>query len=266
MAGDQRVSLEKALIKAESDAESLLKAATLVVSSLKKFRASARVGSLRELRRTMGDAEQAVNALKQQLTNGKEGWDVDEDAYLSSSAFRSELLQTAKQMAVKIFEQDDRLYCYPFLIRILPNECSVLIDRTRERRLRPSVLVSHLKELQSKPVQFKSEAFLEALSSAYSIAVKTRGKERLRTGAVVPLVEIYGLLTLLPGQSKEYSRQEFARDLYLLDQGDVRTTRNRSVISLHAASGRESASKVISIVTKDGELKRYYGISFTKDG
>lgn len=262
---DQRTSLEKSLAKTESDAEAALKVAGTLLSALRKFRAAAKIGDLRELRRTIQVAEQAITALKQQFENAKEGWDFDEDAYLSDSAFRSELLETARQMAVKIFEQDDRLYCYPFLIRILPNERTVLIDKAREKRLRPSVLVSHLKELQSKPVRFKSEAFLEALSSAYSIAVERRGKKRLRTGAVVPLVEIYGLLTLLPGHSREYTRQEFARDLYLLDEGDVRTAKNRSVISLHAASGRESASKVISIVTKDGELKRYYGISFTKD-
>lgn len=263
---DRHTSLEEALARTESDADAALKAASVTVRSLKKFRAGAKTGNLRELRKTIEAAEQAIIALTQQFKNAQEGWNFDEDTYLSSRTFPSEILETAEQMGVRIFERDDRLYCYPFLIRLLPNERSVMIDKARERRLRPSVLVSHLKELQNKPVQFKSGAFLEALSSAYSTAVKTRGKERLMTGAVVPLVEIYGLLTLLPGQSREYSRQEFARDLYLLDQGDVRTTKNRSVISLHAASGRESANKVISIVTKDGKLKRYYGISFAQDG
>jgi len=125
--------------------------------------------------------------------------------------------------------------------------------------------VGHLKELQNKPVRFNSKAFLESMYSAYSIAVKTRGKERVRTGLVVPLVEIYRLLTLLPGQSKDYSRQEFARDLYLLDQSGVRNTKNGLVISLHAPSGRERASKLISIVTRDGGVKRYYGISFMRE-
>lgn len=259
------VSLEKALAKTESDADAAFKAATTTVSSLKKFRAAAHSGDLRELRKTIEAADQAITALRQQFANAKEGWDFDEEAYLSGSAFRSELLQTAKQMAVKIVEQDDRLYCYPFLIRILPNECSVLIDKAREKRLRPSLLVGHLKELQNKPVQFKSEAFLESLSSAYLTAVKTRGKDRLGTGALVPLVEIYGLLTLLPGQSKEYSRQEFGRDLYLLDRSGVTTTREGKRVSLHTARGNEPDRKVIPIVTKDGELKRYYGISFTQE-
>lgn len=265
MVEDHLSSLEKALGKTEADADAAFKTATAAVGALKKFRAAAKAGNLRELQKTIESAEQAITALKQQFIKAKEGWTFDEEAHLSGRAFLSEILEAAGQIGVKIFEQDDRLYCYPFLIRILPNERSILIDKTRERRLRPSVLVGHLKELQNKPVRFNSKAFLESMYSAYSIAVKTRGKERVRTGLVVPLVEIYGLLTLLPGQSKDYSRQEFARDLYLLDQSGVRNTKNGLVVSLHAPSGRERASKLISIVTRDGGVKRYYGISFMRE-
>lgn len=263
---DHLNSLEKALAKTEADADEALKTATAAVSILKKFRLSAKTGNLRELRKTIESAEQAITALSQQFIKTKEGWTFDEETYLSSKAFLSEILEAAGQIGMKIFEQDDRLYCYPFLIRILPNERSILIDKKRERRVRPSVLLRHLKELQNRPVRFNSKAFLESMYSAYSIAVKTRGrKERIRTGPVVPLMEIYNLLTLLPGQSKDYSRQEFARDLYLLDQSGVRNKKNGLVVSLHAPSGRERASKVIPIVTRDGEVKRYYGISFTQE-
>ena len=85
------------------------------------------------------------------------------------------------------------------------------------------------------------------------------------TSPIVQLVEIYNLLTLLPGQAKEYSRQEFARDLYLLDQSGVTTVRTGAVVSLHAARGNEAASKVFPIITKDGQAKTYYGISFTHE-
>jgi hypothetical protein len=265
MVGDNLSSLEKALAKTETDADAAFKTATATVICLKKFCAAAKVGNIRELRKTIESAEQAITALSQELIRAKEGWTFDEETYLSGKAFISEIVETARQMGVKIFEQDDRLYCYPSLIRILPNERSILIDKVREKRLRPLVLVGYLKELQSKPIRFNSKAFLESMYSAYSIAVKTRGKELIRTGPEVPLVGIYDLLTLLPGQSKEYSRQEFARDLYLLDQQGVKTTKNGSVLSLHASSGRERRSKVISIVTRDGEVKRYYGISFTQE-
>lgn len=260
-----RNSLEQALAKTEADADAACKAATAALRSLKKFRAAAQVGNLRELQKTIEAAEQALADLKQQFTTAKAGWSFDEDTYLSNGAFVAEVLATAAQTGVSIYERDDRLYCYPSLIRILPNDRAVVIDKTRERRLRPSVLVRHLQELQNRPVRFRSEAFLASLYDAYDTAVRTRGKDRRDTAAIVPLVEIYDLLTLLPGQAKEYSRQEFARDLYLLDQSGVTTVRNGAVVSFHAARGNESTSKVISIVTKNGQAKAYYGISFTRE-
>jgi hypothetical protein len=162
-------NLEKALAKTESDADAAFKAATTTVSSLKKFRAAAHSGDLRELRKTIEAADQAVTALRQQFANAKEGWDFDsEEAYLSGRDFLSEILQTAKQMGVKVFEQDDRLCCYPALIRVSPNEKAVLIDGKRENRIRPSVLVARLKKLQLNPPRFKPEPFLAALFDAYS--------------------------------------------------------------------------------------------------
>jgi hypothetical protein len=251
---DRRNSLEQALAKTEAEAEAACKAATAALRSLKKFRTAAQVGNLRELQRTVEAAGQAIAELEQQLAKAKAGWDFDEDAYLSDGAFVAEVLATAAQTGVRIYERDDRLYCYPSLIRMLPTDRAVVIDKTRERRLRPSVLV-----------RFRSEAFLDSLHSAYATAVKTRGKDRRDTNAIVPLVEIYDLLTLLPGQAREYSRQEFARDLYLLDQSGITTLRNGAVISFHAARGNEPASKVIPIVTKNGQAKSYYGISFTHE-
>lgn len=256
------VSLEKALARTEADADAAFKAATAAVSSLKKFRAAAQTGNLRELRRTIDVAEQAISALRQQFSNAKEGWNFDEEAYLSGRHFLSEILETAQQMRVKVFEQDDRLYCYPFLVRILPNERAISIDKKRERGLRPSVLVNQLRELQNKPVRFRPEVFLESLYSAYKVAVATRAKDLVNTRVVVPLLEVYNLLTLLPGQSKEYSRQEFARDIYLLDKSRVAKTRKGLVVSFPASTGTRSATSTITVITQNGHEKKYYGISF----
>ncbi|NOT54303.1 MAG: hypothetical protein HOP18_06825 [Deltaproteobacteria bacterium] len=258
-------SLEEALAKTEAEADTACRAATTALRSLKKFRAAAQVGNLRDLQKALETAEQSIADLKRQFTTAKAGWNFDEETYLSTGAFVSEVLATAKHAGVHIHERDDRLYCYPSLIRVLSNDRAVVIDKTRERRLRPSVLVQHLQELQNKPVRFKSEAFLESIHDAYETAVKTRGKERHDTGALVPLVEIYNLLTMLPGQTKEYSRQEFARDLYLLDQSGVATVRGGATASFHAARGNEAASKIIPIVTKTGQAKAYYGISFSQE-
>src|SRR5437762_14062541 len=98
-------------------------------------------------------------------------------------------------MRVAMFEQDDQLYCYPSLVRVLPAERAVLIDRTRERRLRPSVLMAHLRDLQGRPPKFRPEVFLESLLKAYNVLSARSGR-----GGAQRLVDVYDLLTLLPGQ------------------------------------------------------------------
>ncbi len=253
-------SLEAALVQAQSDAEAALKVAAIAVATLKKFRAAAQTGHLRELRKMAEAAKAAVADLSGQILRVQDGLQFNEEAYFSSGAFPREVLKAAQERGVRMFEQDDRLYCYPFLIRVAASERAVFIDKARERKLRPSVLVEHLKALQLKPVRFKSDAFLSSLATAYDTAIKVRGRSE---GAVAPLVEIYDLLTLLPGQSKEYPRPEFARDLYLLDQSGVTADRGGRVIGLHPARGTESASRIFSIVTKEGEMKKYYALSFT---
>src|ERR687883_245920 len=123
MQDDRRLSLEEALARTESDSEAVLKAAGTATKAVKRFRAAAQVGNLRELRPALTAAEQA------DFANG---------------LFPRELVASAERLNVRIFEADERLYCYPVLIRVLANERSVLIDKQRERRVRPSVLVNQL--------------------------------------------------------------------------------------------------------------------------
>lgn len=260
----QQPSLEAALAKTESDTDAVLKAAAAFTASLKKFRAAAHSGNLRDLRPAIAAAEQAMAGLRQQFANAKEGWDFDEENYFSDGAFTRELLDTAKRSNLRIFERDDRLYSYPALVRVLSNDRAVLIDKLRERRLRPSVLVNHLKEVQRRPPRFKPEAFLESLYAAYMAVLRQRPEKLRSMGSVEELLKLYELLTLLPGQTKEYSKQEFARDIYLLDRSGVTTTRQGYVVSFPASTGTKSPARVVRAIAEDGQEKLYYGIAFTR--
>ena len=262
---DNLTSLEKALAKTESDADAVVKTAIAAIGSLKKFRTAAQTGNLRELRKTIETAENAITALQQQFSNAREGWTFDEETYLSGKSFTSEIIEAAEQAGIKIYEQDDRLFCYPFLLRILSGERSILIDKVKERRIRPSVLIKHIKELQSKPSRFKPEAFLESLYSAYETIVTANRKDRTHSVNVVTLKDIYRLLTLLPGQSKEYSIHEFARDIYLLDQSRISRTKKGFIVAFPAATGTKSNTGAISVITQSGDTKKYYGISFLNE-
>lgn len=258
---DQR-NLEQALARTEADAAATLKAAEAVRGSLRRFHTAAKAGNLRELRSSIEAAERAMNGLRQQFANAKEGWDFDEDQYFASGLYPKEVIATGQQMGVRIFERDDRLYCYPALIQISPREKAVFIDKKRESRIRPAVLVAHLKELQQKPPRFRPEPFLAALFEAYSKAVAMRGRDLLQMAPVVPLVDIYELLTLLPGQAREYSRQEFARDIYLLHRSGVDTTRTGAKVSFPISRGIQR--RTLTVIDETGEEKRYYGIAFTQ--
>ncbi|MFA4835220.1 MAG: hypothetical protein WC749_04005 [Dehalococcoidia bacterium] len=258
-------NLEKSLARTELNAGISLKAAQAVVQTLKKYCNALKVGNLKDLQVAINDVEKAELALRQQIATTKASWDVDVDAYLSSNAFIKEILAMGEQKGIRIFERDDRLYCYPVLVRVVPSERLVRIDRTGEKRLRPTVLVNSLKELQKKPPRFRPEAFLDALYTAYKKAVQIKGKGLPISGTVISLLEIYELFTLLPGQSKEYSRQEFARDIYLLDRSGVSATRKGAKVSLPASTGTKIPSRTLSIINENGEEKLYYGISFSDE-
>jgi hypothetical protein len=95
---------------------------------------------------------------------------------------------------------------------------------------------------------------------AYELLVASEGK---RADGVVRLVDIWGLLTMLPGQRGQYSKQEFARDLYLLDQSGVtRTPRSPRTLLWSASTGTKGAGTLVT-VARSGQQQRYWGVSFT---
>lgn len=258
------INLESALTRTESDVATSIKMAQAVVSAIKKYANALKVGNLKDLQPAVSEIEKAELSLRQQIAATKAGWNFDIDTYMSA-AFVKEVLDTAEQKGVRIFERDDRLYCYPVLVRVLPAEWSVQIDKSKERKLRPSVLVNKLKELQKKPPRFRPEVFLEALYAAYQKAVQLKNKGLPLSGTVISLLEIYELFTLLPGQSREYSKQEFARDIYLLDRSGTVATRDGFKVSFPASTGTKLPSRTLNIINEAGEEKRYYGIAFTKE-
>ncbi|MDE3076239.1 MAG: hypothetical protein KGJ86_12495, partial [Chloroflexota bacterium] len=107
-----------------------------------------------------------------------------------------------------------------------------------------------MRRVQSRPARFKPGDFLEALRRAYLVVADQRSG-RLASSPVVPLLDLYSLLTMLPGQDREYSRQEFARDVYLLDQSGANTTKQLDRIAFHASTGTRGG-RTLTVVTQSG--------------
>lgn len=258
------IGLEHAFSQMEKVSESLLRFASDSTNFLKKIRLAARVGDLSRLRKALQEADDSTRLLRAEFENLSRKWNFDDATYLESQAFQNDLLQMGKRLGVEIYEHEGVLYSYPVVLRILSKDRTVAIDRYREVRLRPSHLVKRLKELQNKPVRFKPQAFLDILFSAYSIAVSLRGKHLIGTGLVVPLLEIYELLTLLPWQSAEYTKQEFARDIYFLDKSGATKTKKGQRLSFHASTGTRDSNKFLTVMGQGGRLRTYYGTSFVQ--
>jgi hypothetical protein len=250
---------ESALSAAQSDAEADLRSAGSLVRELRKAKAAASTGQVREFRRALTAATGLLDELSASVGQAQAAFDIDETAYLASGDYAKELLDLAAQRGVAMFEEDERLLCYPSIVRVVPADSVIEIDRRRERRLRPSVLIGLLAAAQQRPPKFHAAQFLESLAAGYELVVARAGK---RPDAVVRLTDIWSVLTLLPGQGKEYTRPEFARDLYLLDQDGVRQTKDGRMLRWHASSGTRTVG-VLTTVARTGQQQRYWGVSFT---
>ena len=253
-------TLEAALAGTERQAEAALKTAGAAITQLRKARAAAKAGQLRELRKAMAVAETISAELAESVRSLQESFDLDEQDYLASGGYAKELLEAAEAAGVAMFEEDDRLMCYPSLVRVVAGDASVEVDKVRERRIRPSVLVGLLAATQERSPRFKPEPFLDSLRGAYELAVAGSGKS---SDSVVRLLDVWSVLTLLPNQSREYSKQEFARDLYLLDQSGVNSTsRSPRQLRWSASTGTKGAG-VLTTVARSGQQQRYWGVSFS---
>jgi hypothetical protein len=252
-------SLESALSGTQRDAETALKSAGGLTRELRKAKAAAASGQVRELRRALDAALSQAGELMTSEQQAQAGFDIDETSYLASGQYAKELLEMAADRDVAMFEEDERLLCYPSIIRVIAGDSVVEVDRRRERRLRPSVLLGLLAAVQQRPARFRAEQFLESLASGYELTVAQGGKT---AGTVAKLTDIWSVLTLLPGQGKEYTRPEFARDLYLLDQTGVRQTKDGRTLRWHASSGTRTAG-VLTTVARTGQQQRYWGVSFS---
>jgi hypothetical protein len=248
------------LAGSEVQAAAALQSAAALTRELKRVKAGSATGETRELRRALEAAETLASQLAEAARSLRAGYDFDEQAYLSSGAYAKELLATAAAAGVDLFEEDERLLCYPSLVRIVSEQAALEIDRKRERRLRPSVVVAILAAAQRKGPRFRPEPFLDSLRTAYELVVARDGR---KPDAVVRLLDIWAVLTVLPGQGREYTKQEFARDLYLLDQSGLTTTsRNSRRLRWSASTGTKGAG-VLTTVTRAGQQRRYWGIAFS---
>jgi hypothetical protein len=249
--------LETSLASFQSQVESTLDRANSLTKRLKRLKTAAQTGDLREIDKSLADLKGLAEGVQQQ--SAALAFEFDDTGYFPE-AFLAELLEAAKAKGLNVFAQDGKLYCYPLLVRIKASERSVQIGKKTERTIRPSALAEKLRQLQSKPARFQSSAFLNLLYRAWKHCVAKNDSP------VLTLAEIYDVLTLMPGSAKEYTRDDFARDLYMLDRSGVTAMDSGIEFQFSAATGTRNASNTFICIAEDGSEKRYYGIAFLSPG
>jgi len=245
--------LEPALAAFQSQVESTLDRANSLTKRLKKLKTAAQIGDLREIGKSLSDLKGLAAAVEQQ--SAALAFEFDETGYFPDG-FLKELVEACAAKGLKVFARDGKLYCYPLLVRVKAAERSVQIGKKTERGVRASALAAKLSQLQSKPARFQSSAFLGLLHRAWKHCAARN------ESPVLTLAEIYDVLTLMPGAAKEYTRDDFARDLYLLDRSGVTRMDNGVEFRFSASTGTRNASNTFVCIAEDGSEKRYYGVAF----
>ncbi|MGO9962077.1 MAG: hypothetical protein ACLPUG_01450 [Acidimicrobiales bacterium] len=256
------LGLERALEVLEAEAIAFQEAVSSAARVAKKARTAAETGTVRDIPQTLAAAAQLATDVAAAAERLRTAWRFDVEDWFASGEYAKELLAATAAAGVSAFESDERILCYPVIVQVLSGDTSVVIDKKKDRRIRPSVVAAALGRLQQREPKFKPEAFIESLAAAYDLVVASKS---MRPGAPVKLVDVHSVLTIMPGTAREYTRPEFARDVYLLDQSHIVVTKKGRRIGLPASALTRSAG-VLRTVTRNGQAKDYAGICFEEVG
>ena len=263
-------TFEQAFSDTERAADSALKSAGVVNRHARALMRAAKSGNIAAVKRAQSDLDEAMKALRQEVDNANSVWpfrEDEEERYLQDG-YADELIAAAHDAGLDIYKQDAALISYPSIVRIRAGDRAVHIDRKLERGIRPSHLAETLLKNQRKRSGFSPARFLESLYAVYSDIVSESESNNgmiSASGRVVPLARIYRLLTALPGVSRDYGRNDFARDLYAINSEGPRVTRRGYRVELPASTGTRRKADLFEFIAPDGQRITYYGVRFSED-
>jgi hypothetical protein len=254
------VNFEEAFEQVEEAAQAAELAARRLVIAARALAKAASDGDIARIHRTSEKLSQEADTAHREAANASTAWPFKpeaEERYLSEE-FTDELLRCADAGGLKTQRHDSAIICYPMVVRVVPSQRVVLLNRRRGAGLRPSRIVAKLKVLQNSKLRVNPQAFLEALFAVYKLIA-----EGERTGTAVSLVEIFRILTLLPGA--DYTKEDFARDLLSLDRSGTSVTKTGARVSFPASTGTRDSRSAFVCVSPDGQTIPFYAIKFTED-
>lgn len=258
-------SFERAFDDVEKAATSTLETKKELEKQAKALQKAAKDGDINAIKKFRSRLDTALGPLKQTVANAVDAWpfkEEEEEEYLKKD-YANELRTTATEKGMNVHERDGALISYPSVVRVLPKDRAVRIDRKKVLTLRPSRLTESLKKNQKKTRPFKSDVFLEALYKMYSVFAKAEPPRLDDHGPVVPLARIYEVFTSFPGSKHEYGEIDFARDLYDLEAQRLLDTKSGARVSFPSSTGTKKSKDTFTFVVPNGEVITYYGIQFS---
>ena len=264
-------TFEEGFAAAESAADSVQKTLSDVTRLARQMRKAAQDGNIAAVRRTSERLQDSVGLIQQEVANAADAWpfEPDQEREYLQEQYTEELKREAQKKGLQIFDRDGRLIAHPSVVRVMPGERVVQINRRQTSTIRPTKIVADLENLQKRPPRFNPQPFLESLYQTYLELTDSNTADGLKlgkVGQVVRLNRIYNLWTGRPGSSREYSQLDFAKDLYGLENSDVREVRSGARVSFPASTGTRSRGGTISFTGPDGEPVIFYGVQFSGVG
>ena len=250
----------------ETAAEATVQAAAEITKAAKKLLKAAQEGNIDHIRREGDQLTDVLASATEWVNQAAASWPFtaeDEADYLDQS-FSDELCSAAAAIGLNITPRDEVLVCSPSIIRVLSSDRAVRIDGKKRAAIRPSKLSVDLQANQQRQTGGNPHRFLEALFKAFRrVADRSADGGLFDAGRMISLEEIYASFTTWPTTPRQYTRTDFARDIYLLDIADDKTTKSGATVSFHHSTAARSGRKIFSFVDPAGNLIPYYGVRFT---
>jgi hypothetical protein len=255
---DILAALDADLADAEKHTAALLKA-------VRRLRRAAREGAIANLPAALAAAKADAERTGEPFAKAAATLDYDVADAFASGAWLDELAAAAKDAGVVLVRRDGRVTAYPVALRLDARAQGVRVGRKLEKRIRPSFLAAQLKALQQRPERFNARQFLDRLFPLYESKARADDPAwrptRPGQGPLVSLVDLYGLLTLLPAAGADYPAEEFTADLLRLDRQPDATDSHGRRFELGGSTGRKGGKR-LTVFDETGEQHDYYAVRF----
>src|SRR5262249_17892810 len=155
----------------ERAASAAIKSVASLVSALKQLLKAAEEGQIGNMRKAAQRVALVLQTVCRDAEDARTAWPFSiesEELYMRES-YIDELLEASRVDNVRIQPLDDGYLVYPSILRIIPSERSVMIDRKKQQAIRPTRLLKAVKAIQTAKPKITSEHFLEVLHRAYRL-------------------------------------------------------------------------------------------------